>query len=111
MKKAITISALLLISGSAFAAFNGPEVKSISTVHDALNAKDDSFVVLTGNITQSLGNEVYIFKDSTGEIQVEIEHEAWMGQDISPQDNIVIRGEVDSEWTSTQIDAHSIQKL
>lgn len=111
MKKTIMMSALMLISGSALAAFNGPEAQSINTVSGALKARNDSFVVLTGNITQSLGNEVYLFKDNTGEIQVEIENEAWMGVDISPQDKVIIRGDIDSEWATTQIDADTVQKL
>lgn len=111
MKKVLTLSALLLASSSAFAAFNGPEVASINAVNEALNAKNDSFVILTGNITKSLGNEMYLFEDKTGEIQIEIDDDNWMGVDVTPQDTIVIRGEVDGEWTTTTIDVDTIQKL
>ncbi len=111
MKKLIITTTLALISGSALAAFNDPETAAISTVKAAQNASDDSYVLLTGNIVQALGNETYLFKDNTGEIQVEIDNEDWMGQDVSPQDRVAIRGEVDSEWTKTQIDVDTIQKL
>ncbi len=111
MKKLIITTTLALISGSALAAFNGPETAAISTVKAAQNASDNSYVLLTGNIVQALGNETYLFKDNTGEIQVEIDNEDWMGQDVSPQDRVAIRGEVDSEWTKTQIDVDTIQKL
>ncbi|WP_029789896.1 MULTISPECIES: YgiW/YdeI family stress tolerance OB fold protein [Vibrio] len=111
MKKLIITTTLALISGSALAAFSGPETAAISTVKAAQNASDDSYVLLTGNIVQALGNETYLFKDNTGEIQVEIDNEDWMGQDVSPQDRVAIRGEVDSEWTKTQIDVDTIQKL
>ncbi|MGR5067515.1 YgiW/YdeI family stress tolerance OB fold protein [Vibrio alfacsensis] len=111
MNKLILASMLTLLSGSALAAFNGPETAAISSVKEAQNASDDSFVLLTGNIVQSLGNETYLFKDDTGAIEVEIDNEDWKGQEVSPQDKVVIRGEVDSEWTTTQIDADTVQKL
>ncbi|YCO00456.1 YgiW/YdeI family stress tolerance OB fold protein [Vibrio sp. VNB-15] len=111
MKKLILAATLVLLSGSALAAFTGPTTSAINTVKEAQNAADDSFVLLTGNIVQALGDETYLFKDDTGEIQVEIDNEDWMGQDVSPQDKVAIRGEVDSEWTTTQIDVDTIQKL
>ncbi|WP_282066275.1 YgiW/YdeI family stress tolerance OB fold protein [Vibrio rotiferianus] len=111
MKKLIITTTLALISGSALAAFNGPETAAINTVKEAQKASDDSYVLLTGSIVQSLGNETYLFKDNTGQIQVEIDNEDWMGQDVSPQDRVAIRGEVDSDWTTTQIDVDTIQKL
>lgn len=111
MKKVLFASALILISNTAFAAFNGPQAQGINTVSAALEAKDDSYVELTGSIVESLGNEIYLFKDQTGEIQIEIDHEDWMGQDVAPADTVVIRGEVDSEWTTSQIDVDAIKKL
>ncbi|GLR04876.1 YgiW/YdeI family stress tolerance OB fold protein [Vibrio hyugaensis] len=111
MKKLIFTTTLVLLSGSALAAFTGPTTSAINTVKEAQNAADDSFVLLTGNIVQALGDETYLFKDDTGEIQVEIDNEDWMGQDVSPQDKVAIRGEVDSEWTTMQIDVDTIQKI
>jgi uncharacterized protein (TIGR00156 family) len=111
MKKLILATTLALLSGSAVAAFTGPTTSAINTVKEAQNAADDSFVLLTGNIVQALGDETYLFKDETGEIQVEIDNEDWMGQDVSPQDKVAIRGEVDSEWTTMQIDVDTIQKI
>ncbi|MGR5139256.1 YgiW/YdeI family stress tolerance OB fold protein [Vibrio jasicida] len=111
MKKLILATTLALLSGSALAAFTGPTTSAINTVKEAHNAADDSFVLLTGNIVQALGDETYLFKDETGEIQVEIDNEDWMGQDVSPQDKVAIRGEVDSEWTTMQIDVDTIQKI
>ncbi|EHU4958154.1 NirD/YgiW/YdeI family stress tolerance protein [Vibrio parahaemolyticus] len=137
MKKMILASMVALLSSSAFAAFNGPEISVINTVKDAQNATEDSAVMLSGHIIQSLGNETYLFKDSTGEIEVEIDNEEWMGLDVTPNDKVAIRGEIeveidneewmgldvtpndkvairgeiDSEWTTMQIDVDTIQKL
>ncbi|KAB1457228.1 YgiW/YdeI family stress tolerance OB fold protein [Vibrio panuliri] len=113
MKK--TILALLVacsfVNAPAFAAFNGPETNSINTVASANEAANDSFVILTGNIVESLGNETYLFKDDTGSIQIEIDDEDWMGVDVTPTDRVVIRGEVDSEWTTPSIDVDSVKKI
>ncbi|MDW1500817.1 NirD/YgiW/YdeI family stress tolerance protein [Vibrio sp. YT-19(2023)] len=106
MKRVLLTSMLALLSSSVFAAFNGPEVSAINTVKEARNATDDSAVVLTGHIVQSFGNETYLFKDNTGEI----DNEDWMGQEVTPKDTVMIRGEVDSDWTTTQIDVETIQK-
>ncbi|MCR9496839.1 NirD/YgiW/YdeI family stress tolerance protein [Vibrio alginolyticus] len=111
MKKMILASMFALLSSSAFATFNGPEIGVINSVKEAHNATDDSAVMLTGHIVQSLGNETYLFKDETGEIEVEIDNEDWMGLDVGPNDKVTIRGEVDSEWTTKQIDVETIQKL
>lgn len=49
MKKMILASMFALLSSSAFAAFNGPEVSVINTVKDAQNATEDSAVMLTAH--------------------------------------------------------------
>ncbi|AMG32016.1 hypothetical protein AL542_17840 [Grimontia hollisae] len=110
MKKYIALSVLMVLSSSAFAAFQGPSVNSINTVKAALEAKDESAVVLKGHIVQELGSELYLFRDSTGEIQVEIDNEDWLGQNVTPNDNVTIRGEVDTEWRSVKIDVDTITK-
>ncbi|WP_215406564.1 NirD/YgiW/YdeI family stress tolerance protein [Vibrio gigantis] len=111
MNKLLFTMTLALMSSSVMAAFNGPSAPAVSNVEQAKSAADDSFVVLTGHIVQSLGGDLYLFKDASGEIEVEIDHENWMGQEVSPQDTVTIRGEVDSEWTTTQIDVDMIQKI
>ncbi|MCV5869764.1 NirD/YgiW/YdeI family stress tolerance protein, partial [Escherichia coli] len=78
MKKMILASMFALLSSSAFAAFNGPEVSVVNTVKDAQNATEDSAVMLTGHIIQSLGNETYLFKDSTREIEGATDFAEWM---------------------------------
>ncbi|MFM2587646.1 NirD/YgiW/YdeI family stress tolerance protein [Vibrio sp. TBV020] len=104
MERVLFASTLLLISNTVFDAFNG-------LVSTALEAREESYAELTGNIVKSLGNETYLFKDQTDEIQIEIDREGWMGQDITRKDKDVIRGEIDPEWTTNQIDVDIIKKL
>ncbi len=82
MKKLLLLSAIAIASTSAMAAqnnnqgggFTGPSADTvITTAKAAQSASDDANVQLTGYITQSLGDENYMFKDSSGTIQVDID--------------------------------------
>lgn len=115
MKNIFTVSALALVlglSGQAEAqnagGFQGPGLAPVK-VADALKMKDDSAVILTGQIEKSLGNEKYLFKDGSGTVTVEIDHEDWKGLNVSPKDTVIISGEVDKEMLKeTEIDVDSI---
>ena len=88
--------------------FKGPGIE-VTTIQNALNMKDDTNVRLIGTIVQSLGDEKYMFKDSTGEIVVEIDNDLWQGRTITPKDTIEISGDVDKEWNEkTKIDVDSL---
>ena len=90
--------------------FKGPSA-GITTVAEALKAKDDSLVVLTGKIEKETEKEKYLFRDSTGAITVEIDNEDWQGQDVTPADTVVIHGEVDKEiMHAPEIDVDKIVK-
>lgn len=100
-----------MTSNTAVAEFKGPKSGVIDTVDRALSARDDSYVELTGFIVESLGKERYLFQDPTGKIEIEIEHDEWLGRDVTPKDQIVVRGEVDVEWTSRVVDVESFNIL
>lgn len=87
-------------AGVSVGGFNGPRDPSISnmTVKQALDMRDDSIVVLTGKIVNSLGDEKYLFRDSTGDVIIEIDDEDWHGVTVSPENTIEIVGELDKEF-------------
>lgn len=89
--------------------FEGPGVQSnATTVKDAHGARDDTPVVLTGKIVNSLGDEKYTFRDDTGEIMIEIDDDEWHGLKVTPENTIEIFGEVDKEvFEPTKIDVKS----
>lgn len=91
--------------------FNGSASSPVSTVEQTKQMNDDQRVVLRGYIIQSLGGEDYLFKDSTGTIQVEIDHNRWRGQVITPNDLVEIYGEVDKGWKSIEIDVKRIIRV
>ena len=99
-------------SGGGFQAgggYTGPG-PAIITVEQAKSMSDDTHVALKGYIIQSLGNKDYLFKDDTGTINVEISAKRWQGQNIGPNDLVIIHGEVDKEWTRVEIEVKQIIK-
>ncbi|MDR1490559.1 MAG: YgiW/YdeI family stress tolerance OB fold protein [Desulfovibrio sp.] len=90
--------------------FTGPG-PSVITVKEALGMRDDAIVTLRGNVVRHLGKDLYVFKDATGTVNVDIDDDIWRGQDVSPTDTVEITGEVDRDWSSLEIDVHNLRKL
>ncbi len=92
--------------------FTGPSSESTTaTVAQAKDMADDQKVVLQGRIIQHLGGDKYLFEDGTGSITVDIDHDEWAGQTVSPTDKVEIRGEVDKGKRSVKIDVDWLRKL
>ena len=85
--------------------------QTVSKAADANTWKDDQYIILQGNIVKLVGNDDFIFKDASGEIQVEIDRKAWRGQDISPSDEVKLYGEVDKSWNKTEVDIDRVEKI
>ena len=84
---------------------------NVSTVAEALTFRDDTPVILRGNIIRSLGNERYLFSDSTGTITVEIERRVWGSLSIDENDLVEISGEIDRDWNSIEVEVKRITGL
>lgn len=120
MKKIYTLAvASVLVSGAAFAGtgmnhngmnHNGmnnntatittttvvePVVDSIVTVSQIPMMMDNQNVVMTGYIIENLGEQMYVFQDSTGTINVEIEPVILGEMVIMPDTKMKIKGQVD----------------
>lgn len=118
MNKFLAVSALVLalgLSSGAFAnnshkqagGFQGPGLAP-SSVAEVLKMNDDTPVVLVGQIEKSLGDEKYLFKDASGSVTVEIDNDDWRGVTVTPQDTVVLQGEVDKDFFKTEIDVDSV---
>ena len=119
MKKILAATSLALVmalGGNAMAkkhhphngGFTGPGIE-VMTISEVMNMKDDAPVKLTGKIQKSLGNEKYLFKDTTGTIIIEIDDEDWNGINATPETEIVIVGEVDKGMLQdAEIDVDSV---
>lgn len=113
MKKYLFLSlaaaALIGTSGFVMAQNNMQEQLSVTTVEQIGTMNDETPVMLQGTITQSLGDNMYVFSDSTGNINIEIEEDEWNGNSFSPNMVVTINGEVDKEGNLSQIDVSEVQ--
>ena len=50
-----------------------------------------------------------MLKDATGSITIEIDDDDWRGLDVTPQDVVTVKGEVDKDMFNTEIDVDSIE--
>lgn len=128
MKKITLATLALLISGASSMALattfgganpaannggfaGGGTHQLINTVRAVLDSPpyfDDMHVTLTGNIVKRLGGEMYLFRDATGEIPVEIDHEDWYGAVATPETTVLIYGEIDNEYNNSMIEVDRI---
>lgn len=88
--------------------FNGPNAGEM-TVAKALNMPDDSWVILRGNIVKQLDYKHYEFTDGTGTMTLEISKKRWNGINVAPKDKIEIRGKIDKDWNSKEVEVKRIQ--
>lgn len=85
--------------------------QSVSMASEANSWLDDQYIILQGRLVKQVGKDDFIFKDNTGEIRVEIGNKAWRGQDISPNDEVKLYGEVDKSWEKTEVDIDRVEKI
>jgi uncharacterized protein (TIGR00156 family) len=112
MKKIIFLIFILFISNLSLAGFKGPaDNKKLYSVSSVKQLSDDTDVSLEGYITKRLSNDEYLFKDHTGEIQIEIDEKDFRGINVTPKDKIIINGEVDKEFNSIKIDVEHIDLI
>jgi uncharacterized protein (TIGR00156 family) len=111
--KRFTLVLLLapLFSTAALAAgYTGPGATAqVTSVAAALKARDDTPVLLQGQIVKRLQDELYEFKDASGTINVEIDDEDWPAQAVSDSVTVRLTGEVDHDLSSREIDVESLE--
>lgn len=115
MLKALAVVAALSVTASpaAFAmggptGFNIPAVNTVAGVDR--HAYDDQIVTLRGALVNYLGHERYLFADSTGTIEVELDDD-YDWSFVSKDMPIEIVGKVDKDFLSTTIDIKRITPL
>ncbi|CAD5106088.1 NirD/YgiW/YdeI family stress tolerance protein [Zestomonas carbonaria] len=111
-RQALALLFVPLLSTAAFAAggYTGPgNTPQVTTVAAALEAADDTPVVLTGQIVKRIKGDKYEFKDATGTIQVEIDDDDWPPQAISETAKVKLTGEVERDMIGREIDVDIVE--
>ncbi|QYJ87886.1 NirD/YgiW/YdeI family stress tolerance protein [Shewanella mesophila] len=114
MPKKLTGTLILscVLTLPAFAAYNGPGAqKPVNSAADALKAKDDTPVELTGHLIKSLGDEKYLFRDGSSEVEVEIDNALWRDIEVNSNTSVTLRGEIDDEWHGIEIEIDEMELL
>ncbi|GHV56640.1 TIGR00156 family protein [Spirochaetia bacterium] len=116
----VCVFLVVLSAGTVYGqGFTGPgagiangQVQTV-TVSQARGLPNNTLVILTGTIVQSLGRESYTFRDSTGDITIKIDRELWtlLGISVSTTDRIEIGGKIDIEKRVLEIDVKYIKKV
>ncbi|MCL2209444.1 MAG: NirD/YgiW/YdeI family stress tolerance protein [Treponema sp.] len=78
-------------------------------VMEARNLPHDSFVILNGNIVNALpGGKNYTFRDSSGEISIDISPKNWRGLTVGVSDRVEIYCEVKIQKGQVILKVHAI---
>jgi len=84
-------------------------IGQLITVSEAKSLPHDSWVMLTGNIVNSLpGGNHYTLRDASGEIAVDIGPKEWRGLSVGVSDGVEIYGEVKITRGQFSIKVHAI---
>ncbi len=84
----------------------------VMTVEQVRGLADNSPVIIRGYLLRQNGENSYVFQDTTGTINLEIDEEGWGGLTVSTNDYVEVWGEVDKNGASMiEVDVSSIKKL
>lgn len=114
----LTVSALLastinVSAGNHKGGFQNNNQQQMVTVTEIAELNDGDYVVMQGNILEKTGDDSYNFKDNTGTMIVEIDDEDWAGITVTPNDVVIIEGEIDKnmmEPTVIEVDTIRMAK-
>ena len=80
------------------------------SVTEVVEMPDNSPVVMRGRIRQNMGEQMYLFEDSSGTIMLEIDEEDWNGNTVRVDDIVTIYGTVDKGGRVAEIDVTAGEK-
>lgn len=107
----LAVAGALLLSSAAMAENHSAKNVTLSKVSDLQNAADDSTVYIQGYLIQNLGDEMYVFQDETGKINVEIDDDM-IGNALAPNTIVWIAATVDNEnGEPVTLEAEEIQLI
>ncbi len=107
---------LLMIPGISRGQYTGPgstgKVYTVKEIREkaAKLDKSDEVVTLKGYIVKQLNSDTYQFRDSTGEIKVEIKKKDMPATPFNDKTELLITGEVDFDLLEgTEVEADKVE--
>ena len=94
---------------SAITVSSGGQIQAM-TVDRVKNLSKDAPVILVGNITRSISKSSFTFRDSTGEITINVAAKTFGGVSIGDSDRIVIVGNVKINKGAVEVDVAVLLK-
>ena len=105
-------AATALASVIAFAPAQAQFVGGPSNVTTVKNLLDSGKDADEGYIVQQVKHEKYMFRDSTGEMLVEIDDEVFKGQRVDPKTKVRIDGELERDFMEKdKVDVYNLTVL
>ena len=97
-------------SSEVAADYRGPWGGETTVAQILKKPKDDAQVLLRGVLAQKIGAKTYLFRDSTGEIRVEIKDKLFPVEPLDEKTQVEIAGEVEKDrGKPVQIDVDMMQ--
>ena len=108
----VTLSIAAILPLSAHAEFVGEgSTPVLTTITKALQAADDSRVMLEGHILRQIDKKHYEFKDDSGTAKVEIDSKYLPAEKFTAQSKVRLQGKVDKAFTGSKIDVKQVEIL
>ncbi len=113
-----TILSLLVLAGFVFAgiqATNATTVEqkqqNVNKVSEIKTMPDDAEVIIQGVIVKDLGDDMYMFQDNTGTVNIEIDEDLLENNTLTPQAIVLIEATVNKDGNITSLEAEEIDFL
>lgn len=90
--------------------YRGMEDARSMTIKQAKTMHDGASVSLKGNLVKKTGEDLYQFRDKTGQIDVYISMAVFDGKNVSPDELVGISGSLDAKQKPARIKVTHFQK-
>ncbi len=98
--------------GAVLAEYVGPFPAATAVARVVQQPVNDQLVVVRGLLVKRLGLELYLLRDETGEVAVEIDPELFPRGQVKAETPVEVRGRVETGWRGgPRIEAHGLVVL
>ena len=80
------------------------------SVMEVSTLPDNTPVTMRGRITKDMGDNIYVFEDSSGTIMMEIDESDWNGNTVRVNDVVTVYGNIDKDDNYVEVDVTSIER-